>query len=65
MSLETLFSEMQEGAIQDLNLVIKADVVIPAGVKLARFSIFQGDTTGNDLDLFVYQCSDPSCTTRT
>jgi translation initiation factor IF-2 len=26
ISLETLFSEMQEGAIQDLNLVIKADV---------------------------------------
>jgi translation initiation factor IF-2 len=26
ISLETLFSEMQEGAVQDLNLVIKADV---------------------------------------
>src|SRR6266536_1833646 len=26
VSLETLFSEMQEGAVQDLNLVIKADV---------------------------------------
>src|SRR6266536_2747852 len=26
ISLDTLFSEMQEGAIQDLNLVIKADV---------------------------------------
>ncbi|MEP6911094.1 MAG: translation initiation factor IF-2, partial [Actinomycetota bacterium] len=26
VSLETIFSEMQEGAVQDLNLVIKADV---------------------------------------
>jgi translation initiation factor IF-2 len=26
VSLETLFSEMQEGAVQDLNIVIKADV---------------------------------------
>src|SRR6266545_1798478 len=26
ISLDTLFSELQEGAVQDLNLVIKADV---------------------------------------
>jgi hypothetical protein len=33
----------------------ETDVTIGAGVKLARFSIFQSDTTGNDLDLFVYK----------
>jgi hypothetical protein len=34
---------------------VRTDVVVGAGVKLARFSLFDADTTANDLDLYVYR----------
>ena len=40
----------------------ETDITIPAGVQLARFSIFQSDTTGNDLDLFVYRVNGTTLT---
>jgi Subtilase family/Fibronectin type-III domain/Peptidase inhibitor I9/PA domain len=33
----------------------ETDITVAAGTKLARFSLFQADTTANDLDLFVYK----------
>jgi hypothetical protein len=40
----------------------RTDVTIPVGVKTARFSIFQSDTTGNDLDLYVYKVTGSTLT---
>jgi hypothetical protein len=42
------------------------DVAVPAGTTYARFSLFNAFVSGpDDLDLYVYQCSDASCTTST
>jgi hypothetical protein len=38
---------------------------IPAGTTSFRATIGSPSDAAADLDLFVYQCSDPSCTTRT
>jgi hypothetical protein len=42
------------------------DVLVPAGTTHARFSLFDEFVSGpDDLDLYVYRCSDASCTTTT
>jgi hypothetical protein len=46
---------------------VSFDVVVPVGATHARFSLFNEfvSGSGNDLDLYVYRCSDASCTTTT
>jgi subtilisin family serine protease len=45
---------------------VSFDVVVPAGTTHARFSLFDEFVSGpDDLDLYVYRCSDAACTTST
>ena len=44
-----------------------SDVVVPGSTTYARFSLFNEfvSGSGNDLDLYVFRCSDASCATTT